>query len=347
MMKALHDPILENGIPFTSYFNGRLLSGEDLARDQQGHREARQRIGQAIGEGISYGLEVSEAAGQSTKSSPVVTVRPGVAINRQGEALALRSPVDLNLVRAVSPSAASAPAVFKVCDEQRPGVYVVGEGVYILTMACASGAQGRALVSGLGNAASSCNVKSIVEGVQFRLVQPVVNPYILADRAHLRNRVAAVALGIADRQLAYRDPMGPTPQSYGLVDALRDAGAMTDCDVPLALLHWTAAEGITFCEAVNHPACKLHLDVKAMSDESKSIPDIIRDSKDWFIHFHTNDPNRLGPGMGEVKYEPIIKALNEVGYDGWLSTEVFDYSMGPRAIAEKSIAYLKDVIARV
>jgi len=57
-----------------------------------------------------------------------------------------------------------------------------------------------------------------------------------------------VALGIADRQLAYRDPMGPTPQSYGLVDALRDAGAMTDCDVPLALLHWTAAEGITFVD---------------------------------------------------------------------------------------------------
>ncbi|WP_156346098.1 hypothetical protein [Verrucomicrobium spinosum] len=40
-----------------------------------------------------------------------------------------------------------------------------------------------------------------------------------------------------------------------------------------------------------------------MSDESTPIPDIIRQSKDWFIHFHTNDPNLLGPGMGEVKYE--------------------------------------------
>jgi hypothetical protein len=48
--------------------------------------------------------------------------------------------------------------------------------------------------------------------------------------------------------MAYRDPMGPTPNAYGLVDSLRAAGAMTDCDVPIGLLHWTASEGITFVD---------------------------------------------------------------------------------------------------
>jgi sugar phosphate isomerase/epimerase len=106
----------------------------------------------------------------------------------------------------------------------------------------------------------------------------------------------------------------------------------------------TAAEGMDLVRRIDSPHCRLHLDCKAMSTEATPIPDLIRRHIGDMVHFHANDPNRLGPGMGELDFKPILAALREVNYDGWVSVEVFDYSPGPERLARESFENMQKAI---
>ncbi len=122
---------------------------------------------------------------------------------------------------------------------------------------------------------------------------------------------------------------------------------VTICFEPLAPAETdfinTATEAIRFAEQFGSPNFKIILDVKAMCSESKPISQIIRESWPQFAHFHANDKNLKGPGFGDVDFKPIAAALKEVGYDGYVSVEVFKFDEGPEVIAGKSIEYLKRV----
>ncbi len=107
----------------------------------------------------------------------------------------------------------------------------------------------------------------------------------------------------------------------------------------------TAEEAIRFARELNSANFKIILDVKAMSSEAKAIPQIIRESWPHFAHFHANDKNLKGPGFGDADFKPIAAALKEVGYNGYVSVEVFKFEEGPEAIATRSLEYMKRVFA--
>ena len=107
----------------------------------------------------------------------------------------------------------------------------------------------------------------------------------------------------------------------------------------------TAAECVRLIEKIGAPdRVALHLDCKAMCSEEQSIPELIRANKEHMIYFHLNDPNLQGPGFGELDFVPIMKALLEVGYQGWASVEPFDYTPGIETLAERSLAYSKQCL---
>lgn len=124
---------------------------------------------------------------------------------------------------------------------------------------------------------------------------------------------------------------------------------VTICIEPLAPAETdfinTAAEAIEFVKPFNSPAFKIIIDVKAMSSEAKPVPQIIRESYPYFAHFHANDKNLKGPGFGDVNFKPIAAALREVGYQGYVSVEVFKFEEGPEVIASRSLEYLRQSFA--
>ena len=84
------------------------------------------------------------------------------------------------------------------------------------------------------------------------------------------------------------------------------------------------------------------LDCKAMSSMPEGIEGtILRHGKEAG-HFHANQPDGKGPGMGEVEFQPILSALEESGYEGWVSTEPFDYKPDPMTVARTALNTLRE-----
>ena len=127
----------------------------------------------------------------------------------------------------------------------------------------------------------------------------------------------------------------PALESLGVVLALEPLGPQ---ETNFLL---TAADAVELIERAASSHVRLHLDCKAMVTESTPIVELIRRNRRWLAHFHANDPNRQGPGFGGLDFAPILKALNEVGYEGWVSVEVFDYAPGIERLARESIAYMR------
>ena len=128
-----------------------------------------------------------------------------------------------------------------------------------------------------------------------------------------------------------------------VLPAIADLG-ITLCMEPLSRAETdfvnTCDEALHLANIVGHPNFVLHLDVKAMCSEPAPPTELIRRHGRHAGHFHANDANRRGPGFGDIDFVPIFQALQDAGYDRWVSVEVFDYAPDPETIARQSLDYM-------
>ena len=243
---GLETAILDDGIRSKNFFNGRLLSAEDLRQEQEEERKVHWRLGEAIGYGVLYGFEVS-INNNSNKVSPVVDIQAGLAVSRSGKILKATKSQSIALT-AQGTSSVDGFASFTPCQPLLGGTYKAGPGLYVLTVTSAFGNTGRAQVSGLGNASLSCNTDNVVEGLQFRMLDLGSRLSAAPGDAKFRNLVAYEFFDTAiSSKGTLTNPFDPPLSGSGVLDSLRGQG-LSDCDVPLAFIFWSAGKGIEFVD---------------------------------------------------------------------------------------------------
>jgi sugar phosphate isomerase/epimerase len=101
-------------------------------------------------------------------------------------------------------------------------------------------------------------------------------------------------------------------------------------------------------EEVDQAGFAMMVDCKSMAQDDRwSVSEQLKAVWPHYKHVHVNDPNLLGPGMGDLDFVPILSTLKELGYDRWLSVETFEFELGPERIARESVANLQSAMAQV
>jgi D-psicose/D-tagatose/L-ribulose 3-epimerase len=109
----------------------------------------------------------------------------------------------------------------------------------------------------------------------------------------------------------------------------------------------TVAEAVQLVDAIGSPAFKTMIDCSAAGQtEAEPVAELI--ARWWpsgkLAHVQVNDPNRRGPGEGEMRFAPILAALKAVGYRGALAVEPFDYVPDGPGCAARAIGYLRGLL---
>jgi sugar phosphate isomerase/epimerase len=138
---------------------------------------------------------------------------------------------------------------------------------------------------------------------------------------------------------------------FGAIAADAEAAGVTYCiealAPPEAELINTVAEAAAIVDRIGSPALRTMIDTCAATrSEGAPVSELIAR---WLpsgrvAHIHLNDPDRRGPGQGELRFGPILAALERHDYTGVCAVEPFVYEPDGPTCAARAIGYLQGLI---
>ena len=158
----------------------------------------------------------------------------------------------------------------------------------------------------------------------------------------------------AQRQLPDRDihaAKGYALEAFRYAARAAEKAGVIYCVEPLSRRETnfinTVAEAIGVVEGIGSNSFRTMIDCSAAGlAEEQSVPELIAQwlPSGLIAHIQVNDPNRKGPGQGEMDFVPVIAALKQHGYAGDLGVEPFIYEPDGPGVAAHSIRFLRKLM---
>ena len=206
-----------------------------------------------------------------------------------------------------------------------------------------------------------------VSGLHWLLVAPAGLSITSADKAVWQKSVDVLQASVdlcaelggsylvhgspAQRRVATKDDAARAEEAWLLAGEQAALARVAYCIEPLARPECnfvnTLVEAADIVGRLGNPALRTMIDtLAACLMEPEPVPDTIRR---WVptglvAHVQFNDRNRRGPGQGNDRFAPVIRALRESGYGGWIAMEPFVYEPDGATCAARMIGYVAGLL---
>jgi sugar phosphate isomerase/epimerase len=155
----------------------------------------------------------------------------------------------------------------------------------------------------------------------------------------------------AQRRVTTQDDVARAEEAWLLAGEQAALAKVAYCLEPLARPECnfvnTLAEAADIIRRLGNPALRTMVDTSAAGlMEAEPVADAIRRWMPTGLlgHVQLNDRNRCGPGEGEDRFGPIVRALRETGYGGWIAMEPFVYRPDGPTCAARMIGYVSGLL---
>jgi len=104
-----------------------------------------------------------------------------------------------------------------------------------------------------------------------------------------------------------------------------------------------------FMKKINSEYVRLNFDIGHFFCVREDPAQLVYELLDYTEHFHLADiahsrvHEHLIPGQGAIDFAAVFSAMNEIGYDGFVTVELYPYQSNPVEAAQKAFDYLRDI----